>query len=94
MRRRVFWLLLGVLAGVVSSALTERRLRRAVTRLGAARIRRLVGHPAKMAEQLRRLSGEWVNGRRHVSDPAGFSPRPLRHDPDPRRRHRPVRPST
>ena len=94
MRRRIFWLLLGALAGVVGSALTERRLRRAFTRLSTDRIRRLADHPAKIAEQLRRLSGVWVHERRQVSDPTGLIPRPLGHDPSFRRRHRPVRPGT
>ena len=45
MRRRLFWLAVGTLVGVAASALTERRIRRAAVRLGAARLRRSLATP-------------------------------------------------
>ncbi len=62
MRRRFFWFVLGVLLGVAFSALTERRFRRAVGRLGISRLKNRIGRrPAEFTERFRQLYEEWSN---------------------------------
>ena len=91
MRRRLFWLAVGTLVGVAVSALTERRIRRAVARLGAARLRRsLTARPAEAADRLRRIGREWIDAGRTDPSPIPSRPRSLGRIPAPRYSHRPV----
>ena len=91
MRRRLFWLAVGTLVGVAASVLTERRIRRAAVRLGAARLRRsLAARPVEAADRLRRIGREWIDAGRTDPSPIPSRPRSLGRVPAPRYSHRPV----
>ena len=91
MRRRLFWLAVGTLVGVAASALTERRIRRAAARFGAARLRRsLAARPAEAADRLRRMGREWIDAGRTDPGRIPSRPRSLGRVPAPRYSHRPV----
>ena len=84
MRRRLFWLAIGAVVGVAAPALMERRIRRAVTRLGAGRLGlHLANRPVKAVEQLRRLRAQWADFGRSDPGPTSLGARPLRHPPAP-----------
>ena len=91
MRRRLFWLAVGTLVGVAASVLTERRIRRAAVRLGAARLRRsLTVGPAEAVDRLRRMGREWIDAGRTDPSRIPSRPRSLGRVPAPRHPHRPV----
>ena len=92
MRRRLFWLGVGTLVGVATSALTERRIRRAVASLGTARLRRsLVARPTEAVNRLRRMGREWIDAGLTDPNPIPSRPRSLGRVPALRHPHRPVR---